>query len=93
MATVTKKKNNNRRKAGIKALRQTIRKTAQNNEKRAAIDTHERFLKKALAAKDMATVKKEAIILQSLYAKAAKVGVMHKNTAGRKTSKVTSHIA
>lgn len=92
MATA-KKKNNNRRKAGIKALRQTIRKTAKNDAKRAAINTHERFLKKALAAKDMEAVKKEATTLQSLYAKAAKVGVLHKNTAGRKTSKVSKHIA
>ena len=92
MATATKK-NNNRRKAGIKALRQTVRKTAKNNAKRAAINTHERFLKKALAAKDMATVKKEATTLQSLYAKAAKVGVLHKNAASRKTSKISKHTA
>lgn len=90
---VAKKKNNNRRKAGIKALRQTARKTVMNNDKKRAIDMHERLFTKAVAAKNMESAVKEMNMLQSLYGKAAKVGIYHKNAAARYTSSMTRTVA
>lgn len=88
-----KKKNNNRRKAGIKALRQTVRKTVMNNDKKRAIDIHERLFTKAVSAKNMDAAVKEMLVLQSLYGKAAKVGIYHKNAAARYTAGLTRAVS
>ena len=76
-------------KSAQKAVRKIERRTAVNKARRSQMRTFVRRVEEALAAKDAtgaATALREA---EPLVARAAQKGIMHKNTASRKISRLT----
>ncbi len=73
-------------KAAEKWVRQTNKRTVQNKDKTTRLKT---IFKKALAAHDPEFVKS----VESQYDKAAKTGVIHKNKAARKKSRLAKAMA
>ena len=73
-------------KAAEKWVRQTNKRTAQNKDKTTRLKT---IFKKAVAAQDAEFAKS----VESQYDKAAKTGVIHKNKAARKKSRLAKAMA
>jgi small subunit ribosomal protein S20 len=73
-------------KAAEKWVRQTNKRTAQNKDKKTRLKT---IFKKAVAAQDVEFSKS----VESEYDKAAKTGVIHKNKAARKKSRLAKAMA
>lgn len=72
-----------------KALRQTKRHAIQNQARR---DAFKEAVKKVLKAKSAAEAKKMALAAQKALDKAAKVGVIKRNTAARKLSRLMAKV-
>lgn len=87
MATNGSKKKITRKHAGIKALRQTKKRLIQNTAKRISLQIEERLLKKALQNSSKEEAQEILRTYQKKFAKAAKIGVIHKNKAKRSTSR------
>jgi len=80
-------------KSAAKRARQSVKKTATNNARRSRVKTAEKSLVKAITAKD---VKALPVLLQKFTSeimKAAKTGVMKKETASRKISRVSTRVS
>ncbi len=73
-------------KAAEKWVRQSTKRTAQNKDKTTRLKT---IFKKAVTAKDAEFAKS----VESAYDKAAKTGVIHKNKAARKKSRLAKAMA
>jgi small subunit ribosomal protein S20 len=73
-------------KAAEKWVRQTNKRTAQNKDKKTRLKT---IFKKAVAAQDVEFSKS----VESEFDKAAKTGVIHKNKAARKKSRLAKAMA
>lgn len=73
-------------KAAEKWVRQTNKRTAQNKDKKTRLKT---IFKKAVTAQDAEFAKS----VESEYDKAAKTGVIHKNKAARKKSRLAKAMA
>lgn len=71
-----------------KSLRQTIKRTARNSVRRKAVKDLVKKLHKAVAAQEADKVKAILPLLQKALDKAAKVGVIKKNTASRQKSRL-----
>lgn len=75
--------------AARKALRQTKRHVVQNQARREAFKN---AIKNVLKAKSSVEAKKLVIAAQKALDKAAKVGVIKKNTAARKLSRLMAKV-
>ncbi len=73
-------------KAAEKWVRQSTKRTAQNKDKTTRLKT---IFKKAVTAKDAEFAKS----VESAFDKAAKTGVIHKNKAARKKSRLAKAMA
>ena len=73
-------------KAAEKWARQTAKRTTQNKDRKTRLKT---IFKKALAGQDAEFAKS----VESEYDKAAKTGVIHKNKAARKKSRLAKAMA
>lgn len=73
-------------KAAEKWVRQTNKRTAQNKDKKTRLKT---IFKKAVAAKDAELARS----VEGEFDKAAKTGVIHKNKAARKKSRLAKAMA
>ncbi|MBF0234367.1 MAG: 30S ribosomal protein S20 [Desulfamplus sp.] len=78
-------------KSAIKRAKQNETKRLRNRSNRSAMKT---AIKKVYAAKAEGAENTSELLVnaQSVIAKAAKKGIMHKNTAARKTSRLTKHV-
>ena len=79
-------------KSAQKAVRKIERRTEVNKARRSQMRTFVRRVEEALASKDAgaaATALKEA---EPLVARAAQKGILHKNTASRKISRLTKRV-
>ena len=75
-------------KSAQKAVRKIARRTAVNKSRRSQMRTYVRKVEEAIAAKD-ATAAAEALRnAEPLVARAAQKGILHKNTASRKISRL-----
>ena len=75
-----------------KRLRQTAKKTLENKNRKTRIKTHIKRVEEAIGAgkqKIASTALKEA---QSEIMRGVSKGVMHKNTAGRKVSRLNAKV-
>lgn len=72
-----------------KALRQTKRHVVQNQARR---DSFKSAVKKVLSAKTVADAKKLIALAQKALDKAAKTGVIKKNTAARRLSRLVVRV-
>jgi small subunit ribosomal protein S20 len=75
-----------------KAVRKIARRTAVNKSRRSEMRTFVRKVEEAIASKD-ATVAAAALReAEPLVARAAQKGILHKNTAARKISRLTKRV-
>lgn len=77
-------------KSAAKRARQTVRKTAVNNARKSTVKTHEKNLIKAIIAKDVKALPELLKKFTSQVMKAAKTGVIKKETAARKISRLST---
>jgi small subunit ribosomal protein S20 len=75
-----------------KAARKTVRKTAINRIRVGRVRTYVRKVEEALAAKDKAAATAAFKAAEPELMRAAAKGVMHKNTASRKVSRLAARV-
>ncbi len=75
-----------------KAMRQTARRTLINKARKSRVRTFIRKVEKAIADGDAATAKEMLRIAQPEIMRGAQKGVLHKNAAARKVSRLSKRI-
>lgn len=75
-----------------KRVRQTARRTAVNKARRSRIRTYIRKVEEAIASGDQGAARDALKHAQPEIMRGANKGVMHKNTASRKVSRLNSRI-
>lgn len=76
-------------KSAKKALRQSIKRRERNLKRKKAIKDTVKKIRKELKSKNKEETLKLLSLAYKAYDKAAKMGVIKKNTAGRKKSRLT----
>lgn len=76
----------------IKRQKQNEKRNLKNRSIKSEIKTHIKKVNTLVEAGDMEKAKKAMVALTSKLDKAAKKGVLHKNTASNKKSKITKKI-
>ena len=79
-------------KSARKAVRQTLRRTAVNKSRRSEMRTYVRKVEEAIAAKDPTAAAEALKSAEPKLARAAQKGIVHKNAASRKISRLTKRI-
>ncbi|HYA81112.1 MAG TPA: 30S ribosomal protein S20 [Methylocystis sp.] len=76
-----------------KAVRKIARRTATNRSRRSMMRTFVRKVEEAIAAGDAAGAKQALLQAAPIVMRAAQKGVIHKNTASRKVSRLTRRVS
>ncbi|RBP08667.1 SSU ribosomal protein S20P [Roseiarcus fermentans] len=79
-------------KSAQKAARQTIRRTAVNKSRRSEMRTYVRKVEEALASKDPNAAAEALRAAEPKLARAAQKGIVHKNAASRKISRLAKRV-
>ena len=79
-------------KSAQKAVRQISRRTAVNKMRRSRMRTYVRQVEAALEAKDAPAAAEALKSAEPLLARAAQKGIVHKNAASRKISRLTKRV-
>ena len=79
-------------KSAQKAARQTIRRTAVNKSRRSEMRTYVRKVEEAIASKDSKAAAEALSEAEPRLARAAQKGIVHKNAASRKISRLTKRV-
>ena len=79
-------------KSAQKAVRKIARRTLVNKSRRSEMRTAVRKVEEAIAAKDSKVAADALHETESLVARAAQKGILHKNTASRKISRLTKRV-
>jgi small subunit ribosomal protein S20 len=80
-------------KSAKKATRKIERRTAANRSRRSRVRTFVKKLEEAIAAGDKAAATAAFVHAQPELMRAAQKGVMHKNTASRKVSRLAKAVS
>jgi small subunit ribosomal protein S20 len=75
-----------------KAVRKIERRTAINKSRRSQMRTYIRKVEEALASGDAAAATKAFRAAEPLVMRAAQKGIIHKNTASRKVSRLSARV-
>ena len=75
-----------------KRVRQTVRRTAVNKSRRSRIRTFLRKVEEAIASGDQSAAQEALKAAQPEIMRGASKGVMHKNAASRKVSRLNSRV-
>jgi small subunit ribosomal protein S20 len=75
-----------------KAVRKIVRRTAVNKSRRSEMRTFVRKVEEAIAIKDPKIAAAALREAEPLVARAAQKGILHKNTAARKISRLTKRV-
>jgi len=75
-----------------KAVRKIARRTAVNKSRRSEMRTYVRKVEEAIAAKDPKAAAEALSEAEPKVARAAQKGIMHKNAASRKISRLTKRV-
>ncbi|MFK7792312.1 MAG: 30S ribosomal protein S20 [Devosiaceae bacterium] len=75
-----------------KAVRKIARKTAINRDRKSAMRTQIRRVDEAIAAGDQAAAAEALKVAQPLIVRAANRGIVHKNAASRKISRLAKQV-
>jgi small subunit ribosomal protein S20 len=75
-----------------KAVRKIVRRTAVNKSRRSEMRTFVRKVEEAIAGKDLKIAAAALREAEPLVARAAQKGILHKNTAARKISRLTKRV-
>ncbi len=76
-----------------KAVRKIERRTAVNRARRSKLRTFIKKVEEALASGDQAVAKAALLTAEPIMMRAAQKGIVHKNTASRKISRLSSRVA
>ena len=79
-------------KSAQKAARQTIRRTEVNKSRRSEMRTYVRKVEEAIASKDPKAAAEALSAAEPRLARAAQKGIVHKNAASRKISRLTKRV-
>ena len=79
-------------KSAKKAVRVTARRTAINKNRRSRVRSHVRKVEEAIASGDQAAATDALKAAQPEIMRGAQKGIMHKNTASRKISRLASRV-
>jgi len=79
-------------KSAQKAVRKIERRTAVNKMRRSQMRTYVRRVEAALEAKDAAGAAEALKSAEPLLARAAQKGIVHRNAASRKISRLTKRV-
>ena len=79
-------------KSAQKAVRKIARRTAVNKSRRSQMRTYVRKVEEAIAAKDANAAAEALRGAEPLIARAAQKGILHKNTASRKVSRLAKRV-
>ena len=79
-------------KSAQKAVRKIARRTAINKSRRSQMRTSVRKVEEALDAKDPAAAAEAFRAAEPLLARSAQKGILHKNTASRKISRLAKRV-
>jgi len=79
-------------KSAQKAVRKIARRTAVNKSRRSQMRTYVRKVEEAIASKDPAVAAEALRGAEPLIARAAQKGILHKNTASRKISRLAKRV-
>ncbi|HYA71693.1 MAG TPA: 30S ribosomal protein S20 [Roseiarcus sp.] len=79
-------------KSAQKAVRKIARRTAVNKSRRSQMRTYVRKVEEAIAAKDADAAAAALRGAEPLVARAAQKGILHKNTASRKISRLAKRV-
>jgi len=79
-------------KSAQKAVRKIERRTAVNKSRRSQMRTFVRKVEEALEAKDAPAAAQALKDAEPMVARAAQKGILHKNTASRKISRLTKRV-
>ncbi len=79
-------------KSAQKAVRKIERRTAVNKSRRSQMRTYVRKVEEAIAAKDASAAAEALRGAEPLVARAAQKGILHKNTASRKISRLAKRV-
>ena len=79
-------------KSAQKAARQTIRRTEVNKSRRSEMRTYVRKVEEAIASKDPKVAAEALSAAEPRLARAAQKGIVHKNAASRKISRLTKRV-
>ena len=80
-------------KSAKKAVRQIERRTAVNRQRRSKMRTFVRKVEEAIIAGDQAAAKTALAVAEPILMRAAQKGIVHKNTASRKVSRLAARVA
>jgi small subunit ribosomal protein S20 len=79
-------------KSAQKAVRKIARRTAVNKSRRSQMRTYVRKVEEAIAAKDASAAAEALRGAEPLIARAAQKGIVHKNAASRKISRLAKRV-
>ncbi len=79
-------------KSARKAVRKIARRTAVNKSRRSQMRTYVRKVEEAIAAKDASAAAAALRGAEPLLARAAQKGILHKNAASRKISRLAKRV-
>jgi small subunit ribosomal protein S20 len=79
-------------KSAKKAVRQIERRTAVNRQRRSKMRTFVRKVEEAIVTGDQTAAKTALAVAEPILMRAAQKGILHKNTASRKVSRLTARI-
>ncbi|MFZ1963861.1 MAG: 30S ribosomal protein S20 [Roseiarcus sp.] len=79
-------------KSAQKAVRKIARRTAVNKSRRSQMRTYLRKVEDAITAKDASAAAEALRGAEPLVARAAQKGIVHKNAASRKISRLTKRV-
>ncbi|WP_374545154.1 30S ribosomal protein S20 [Rhodoblastus sp.] len=80
-------------KSAKKAVRQIARRTAVNRQRRSKMRTFVRKVEEAIVSGDQAAAKAALAVAEPILMRAAQKGIVHRNTASRKVSRLTAGVA
>ena len=75
-----------------KAVRKIARRTAVNRSRRSQMRTYLRKVEEAIASGDAAAAQTALKSAEPMVMRAAQKGIVHKNTASRKVSRLTARV-
>ena len=80
-------------KSAKKAVRQIARRTSVNRQRRSKMRTFVRKVEEAIHAGDQAAAQSALAAAEPILMRAAQKGIVHRNTASRKVSRLTASVA
>ncbi len=79
-------------KSAKKAIRKIARKTAVNKNRRSRMRTYIRQVEEAITAGDQSVAQQALVAAQPEIMRSAQKGILHKNSASRKISRLSARI-